>query len=71
VARELQARSAPVSVAEIYWGRIRSAARASPNRASPAQDSPDLDSQVPDSLVLVHLKIRKILPARLRCQLSN
>jgi hypothetical protein len=55
-----------VSVAEIYWGRIRSAARASPNRVSPAQDSPDLDSQV-----LVDLKIRKILPVRLRSQPSN
>jgi hypothetical protein len=71
VAQALQARSAPVSVAETYWGRIRSAARASPNRASPAQDSQDLDSQVPDSLVLVHLKIRKILPVRLRSQPSN
>jgi hypothetical protein len=76
VAQALQARSAPVSVAETYWGRIRSAARASPNRASPAQDSPDLDLQVPDLqdrdlLVLVDLKIRKILPVRLRCQPSN
>jgi hypothetical protein len=65
-----------VSVAETYWGQIRSAARASPNRASPAQDSPDLDLQVPDLqdrdlLVLVHLKIRKILPVHLRSQPSN
>jgi hypothetical protein len=66
VAQALQARSAPVSVAEIYWVRIRSAARASPNRASRAQDSQDRDLQVQ-----VHLKIRKILPVRLRCQPSN
>ena len=71
MARELQARSVQVSVAETYWGRIRSAARASPNRASRAQDSKDRDLQVPDSLVLVHLKIRKILPVRLRSQPSN
>jgi hypothetical protein len=71
VAQALQARSAPVSVAETYWVRIRSAARASPNRASPAQDSPDLDLQVPDSLVLVHLKIRKIPLVHLRSQPSN
>jgi hypothetical protein len=66
VAQALQARSAPVSVAETYWVRIRSAARASPNRASRAQDSQDRDLQVQ-----VHLKIRKILPVRLRCQPSN
>jgi hypothetical protein len=53
-------------VAETYWGQIRSAARASPNRASRAQDSQDRDLQVQ-----VHLKIRKILPVRLRCQPSN
>ena len=71
MARELQARSGRVSVAETYWGRIRSAARASPNRASPAQDSKDLDLLVPDSQVLVDLKIRKILPVRLRSPPSN
>jgi hypothetical protein len=76
VARELQARSAPVSVAETYWVQIRSVARASQNRASRAQDSRDRDLQVqdlqvPDSLVLVHLKIRKIPLVRLRCQPSN
>jgi hypothetical protein len=70
-----------VSVAETYWGRIRSAARASPNLASRAQDSKDRDLQVPDLQVpdlqdpdlqvQVHLKIRKILPVRLRCQPSN
>jgi hypothetical protein len=71
VARERLARSGRVSVEETYWGRIRSAARASPNRASRAQDSKDRDLQVLDSLVLVHLKIRKILPVRLRSQPSN
>jgi hypothetical protein len=60
-----------VSVAETYWGQIRSVARASPNRASRAQDSKDRDLQDRDLLVLVHLKIRKILPVRLRCQPSN
>jgi len=76
VARELQARSAPVSVAETYWVQIRSVARASQNRASRAQDSRDRDLQVQDLqdrdlLVLVRLKIRKTLPVRLRCQPSN
>jgi hypothetical protein len=60
-----------VSVAETYWGQIRSVARASPNRASRAQDSKVQDLQDRDLLVLVHLKIRKILPVRLRCQPSN
>jgi hypothetical protein len=60
-----------VSVAETYWVQIRSVARASPNRASRAQDSKDRDLQDLDSLVLVRLKIRKILPVRLRCQPSN
>ena len=76
MARERQARSGRVSVAETYWVQIRSVARASPNRASRAQGSRDRDLQVQDLqdrdlLVLVHLKIRKILPARLRCQPSN
>ena len=71
MARELQARSGRVSVAETFWVRTRLAARASPNRASPAQGSPGLDLQAPDSQVLVDLKIRKILPVHLRSQPSN